>query len=47
MLDQQEKVVFFPFHGGEGKLRPKEGQLCPVPFSKAECNGRELKSQEA
>lgn len=19
MLDQQEKVVFFPFHGGEGK----------------------------
>lgn len=47
MLDQQEKVVFFPFHGGEGKLRPKEGKLCPVPSSKAEFNGRELKSQEA
>lgn len=39
----QKKVVFFPFHGGEGKLRPKEGQLCPVPFSKAEFNRRELK----
>lgn len=47
MLGHQEKVVFFPFHGGEGKLRPKEGQVCPVPFSEAGFSGEELKSQEA
>lgn len=46
MLDQQEKVVFFPFHGREGKLRPKEGQVCAVPFTKAEFSGGELKSQK-
>ena len=46
-LDQQDKVGFFPFHGGEGKPRPKEGQVCPVPFSKAGFSGEELKSQKA
>lgn len=43
MLDQQEKVGFFPFRGGEGKLSPRE----PVPFSKAEFGGEKLESQEA
>lgn len=47
MPDQQEKVVFFPLHGGVGKWRPKEGQVCPVPFSKAGFSGGKLKSQEA
>lgn len=47
MPDQQEKVGFFPLHGGEGKLRPKESQVCPVPFSKAEFGGEKLESQEA
>lgn len=47
MLGHQEKEVFFPLHGREGKLRSKAGWLCPVPLSKAEFNGRELKSQEA
>ena len=39
MLDQQEKGVFFPFQGGEGKLRPKESWVCPVPFSEAGFSG--------
>lgn len=47
MLDQQEKVGFFPFHREEGKLRPNENQVCPVPFSKAEFGGEKLESQEA
>lgn len=46
-LDQQEKVVFFSFHEGEGKLRPKGSQVCPVPCSKTGLGGRELESQEA
>lgn len=47
MLNQQEKVVFFHFMERSGELRPKEGQVCPVPMSKAEFSGGDLKSQEA
>lgn len=47
MLNQQEKVVFFHFTEGGRVLRPKEGQVFPVPLSKVEFSGGDLESQEA
>lgn len=44
-LDQQNKVVFFPLHGGDGKLRPKGNQVCPVPFCKPKPGGEGLDHQ--
>lgn len=47
MQDQQEKVVFFPFHGKEGKLRLDGSHLYPAPFNGAGLDGGELESWQA
>lgn len=47
MLNQQEKGVFFHFMVGNRELRPKEGQVFPLPLSKAEFSEGDLKSKEA
>lgn len=46
-LEQPEIIVFFPFHVGEGKPRPKQSRLCPALFSEAEHGQEDLQALEA